>query len=115
MEIKYKVRLFKEANEFIFSLQPKLQGKALRVIDLLTQFGNTLSEPHSKFLKGADGVKELRAKQGSNICRLFYFHFKDKIYVITSGYIKKDQKTKPAEINKAVKLMNQYIEEDKND
>jgi phage-related protein len=115
MDNRYEVRLFEGASDFIVNLPPKLQAKALRAIDLLTKFGHTLSEPHSKFLSGVDGIKELRVKQGSDICRLFYFHFEDKVYVITSGYIKKEQKTKKSEIDKAVKRMKQYVEENKND
>jgi len=38
---------------------------------------------------------ELRVKHGSNICRLFYFYFRNNIYIVTSGYLKKDQKFDP--------------------
>jgi phage-related protein len=57
---------------------------------------------------GRNGLKELRVKLGTDICRLFYFHFNNGIYVITSGYQKKDAKTDPREIERALRLMNEY-------
>ncbi len=56
-------------------------------------------------------LKELRVKVGTDICRLFYFHWKEKTYIITSGYIKKTDKTDPKEIEKALKLMRRFKEE----
>ena len=43
---------------FIDSLDMKLQAKALRVINMLKAYGNTLREPYSKPRKG--GIFELR-------------------------------------------------------
>lgn len=79
----------------------------------LKLFGSALTESHSKKLKGIEKLKELRIKQSSNICRLFYLYYKNKILIITSGYIKKSNKTNIREINKAIKLMNNILEEEK--
>ena len=56
------------------------------------------------FLLFADKIYELRIKLGSDICRLFYFHWKGTIYVITSGYMKKTDKLDKREIEKAEKI-----------
>ena len=56
-----------------------------------------------------DYLYELRIKLGSDICRLFYFHYKENIYIITSGYVKKKDKTDKDEIKKAVNIMNQIM------
>lgn len=109
--MKYKVKLLKPAEDFLFSLEGKLQAKALREIELLASFGPFLREPHSKSIKGYEGLFELRVKQGSNICRFFYYFHKGNVYVVTSGYIKKEQKTKKSEIIKAVELMKRFEEE----
>ncbi len=71
--MSYHVEITEEAIEFILSLPVKMQAKILRTINLLKEFGYSLSEPHSKKLKSIDGVFELRIKLGSDICRLFYF------------------------------------------
>jgi phage-related protein len=50
-------------------------------------------------------------KQGSNICRLFYFHHKGTVYIVTSGFIKKENKTSKKELVKAEKIMNKFMED----
>lgn len=106
----YELIFLEEAVEFIQQLDFKMRIKTKFVLDLLQQKGNFLTEPYSKSIKGQKGLKELRIKSGSNICRIFYFHKKGRVYVIANGYIKKSQKTKPSEIKKAVELMKKYME-----
>ena len=111
--MEYTVKILPPALEFLDSLQPKLEAKAYRAILLLKTFGYQLGEPHAKTLVGADGLKELRVKVGTDICRIFYFHHKGAVYVATSGYIKKDIKTDRGEIERAMKLRRQFVEEEK--
>jgi len=107
----YEVQILEPATSFLKSLNLKLRAKAYRTIRLLGEFGPFLSEPHSKKIKGYKSLYELRVKQGSNICRFFYFHQKDKVYIVTSGYVKKDRKTSKSELITAEKLMKQFMEE----
>ncbi len=100
-----------KVEEFISGLIPKLEAKALRAIQLLRECGHELREPHAKTLKNAHGLRELRVQAGNDICRLFYFHFKGATYVITSGYVKKRQKTDRRQIDRALRLMQEFIEE----
>ena len=109
--MEFEVELTEEVVEFILSLPAKMQAKIQRTIELLQEFGYKLPEPHSKKLKTTSSIYELRIKLGSDICRLFYFYWKDKIYVVTSGYIKKTNKTDKRQIEKALKIMNQFMEE----
>jgi hypothetical protein len=81
-----------------------MQAKIQRAIGLLEEFGYRLPEPHSKKVIGYEGLDELRVKVGTDICRLFYFHWHNKIYVVTSGYVKKKDKLDPKEIERAIKL-----------
>ena len=111
----YEIIILEPAKDFIDSLDEKLKAKTFRTIDLLKEFGAFIKEPHSKSLKGYKGLNELRVQFGNNICRIFYFHHKDKIYVITSGYIKKENKTSQKEIEKANKIMKDYKEEEENE
>ena len=103
--MEYEVELTEDAVEFILSLPVKMQAKIQRTIDLLKEFGYSLPDPHSKKIKGIKDLYELRVKIGSDICRLFYFYLKDRIYIITSGYKKKSKKVDKNEINKALKIM----------
>lgn len=104
----YNVQLLEPAEDFLLKLENKIKAKAFRTIELLKEFGPELREPFSKKIAGFNGLFELRIKQGSNICRFFYFFEREKIIIITSGFIKKDQKTNRDQLDKAKKLMNQY-------
>ena len=106
--MKYKVELLQPAVDFITRLPAKTRAKIFRAIGLLETFGYQLPEPHAKTLKGCEGLKELRIILANNIYRLFYFYFRKKIYIITSGYQKKDKKTDQQEIDRALRLMHEY-------
>jgi phage-related protein len=106
--MNYQVNLTEGVIEFILSLPIKMQAKIQRTINLLEEFGYTLPEPHSKKIRSVDNLYELRVKVGSDICRLFYFHLKNKIYIITSGYIKKADKTDRQQIQKSINIMNKF-------
>jgi len=87
-----------------------MKAKAYRTISILRDFGPYLTEPHSKRITGIKNLCELRVKQGNNICRLFYFHSEGNVYIVTSGFIKKKDKTSKSELDKAERLMNMYME-----
>ena len=106
--MEFEILLLEPAMEFIKSLEPKLQGKVLRTIELLRHFGPQLPMPHSRKLIGFD-LWELRTKQSTNICRLFYFHQHKNEYVIVSGYIKKTDKTNNEEIRRAIRLKKAFL------
>ncbi len=108
--MSYEVRLTEEVIDFILSVPVKMQAKIQRTINLLEEFGYQLPEPHSKKIKGIEHLHELRIKFASDIVRLFYFHWKDQIYVITSGYVKKSNKTDRLEIEKAKIIQNNFME-----
>ena len=109
--MEHEVSILKPARDFICSLDSKMRAKIYRTIDLLKEFGIFLPEPHAKAIKSAKGLRELRIKLGSNICRLFYFYHKNNMFIITSGFIKKSQKTDKREIEKAINLMNTFLED----
>jgi phage-related protein len=109
--MEYRVILLDRADEFIHNLPEKLEAKTLRTINMLRQFGYALREPHSKTLKGIDGLKELRVQVGTDICRLFYFHFKNVTYIVTSGYVKKEPKTSREEIERALRIKHEFLKE----
>ena len=67
--------------------------------------------PHAKALRGAEGLRELRVKLASDIVRLFYFHHEGKVYIVTSGFVKKRDKTEPRELQRAIRLMRTFKED----
>jgi phage-related protein len=105
----FDVRLLEPAVEFLRSTEPKLRAKAFRTIELLKDFGPELPMPHARKLSGQE-LFELRVRQGSNICRLFYFVEGESVFIVTSGYIKKTDKTDRREIERALRLKAEYLQ-----
>ena len=95
------------AREFLDGLDLKMRAKMLRTIALLQENGTFLREPYSKPLD--DGIFELRAKVGTDISRVLYFFFVGHKIILTNGFIKKSQKTPPAEIERAKKYRKEYL------
>lgn len=85
--------------EFLDSLDYKMNAKMIGLMELLEEKGTELREPYSAPL--GDGIFELRCRLGSNITRALYFFYSGKQIVITNGFVKKTQKTPPAEIKLA--------------
>jgi phage-related protein len=95
------------ANEFIRELDKKMQAKMLWTIALLESSGTNIREPYSKHL--ADGIFELRAKVATDISRVLFFFVIGNRAILTHGFVKKDEKTPRAEIVRAKKYRNEYL------
>ena len=93
--------------EFINSQTNKMAAKILWTIGLLEEKGISLREPYSKPL--GDGIFELRTELGSDISRVLYFFFVGKRAILTNGFIKKQNKTPPGEIELAKKYREEYL------
>ena len=93
-------------EDFLDSLNSKMRNKAVRSLELLEEFGNTLREPNSKAM--GDGLFELRIKFSSDITRIFYFFYVKNKIVLTKGFVKKTQRTPSAEIELARKYKADY-------
>jgi phage-related protein len=89
-------------KEFINSLEPKMRAKVFSRLELLEEYGSLLGMPMAKPLK--DGIYELRTVQGNNITRILYFFVVGKKIILTHGFVKKTQKTPAKEIERAMKL-----------
>ena len=48
-----------------------MAAKVYGMMDVLAEFGNELREPYTKELE--DEIYELRAKTGTDICRVLFF------------------------------------------
>ena len=72
-------------------------AKVIRTIELLEEFSNNLSMPHSRHLAG--GLLELRIR-GTREIRIFYCFHKSKVFLL-HACIKKKQKTLEKELTRA--------------
>ena len=70
-------------------------------------------EKYLKHIENTDGLYEVRVKQGSDIFRIFCFFNKGKLIILANGFQKKTQKTPKNEIDKALKIKEEYKNENK--
>ena len=92
-------------ERFIKMLLPKELEKLNYIISLL----ETSDRMPIKFIKYVrDGLYELRMEYESNIYRVFFIFDRDCIVVLFNGFQKKTQKTPENEVNKALKIMEDY-------
>jgi phage-related protein len=61
-----------------------------------------------KHLEGTNGLYEIRVQTGSDIYRIFCFFDEGKLVVLANGFQKKTQKTPRNEIEKALKIKEEY-------
>ena len=88
----------------------KVKTKILYVLELIKQV-NRVPEKFLKHLTGTDGLYEIRIEHKSNIYRLFCCFDEGKLVVLFNGFQKKTQKTPKGELEKALRLMQNYFEQ----
>lgn len=93
-------------EKFILQLEPKMQAKIIKILDLLEENGPLTGLPYSEHLE--NGIFEIRAKQGRNITRVLYFFDARRKIILTNGFVKKTQKTPRREIELAKKYRAEY-------
>lgn len=94
--------------DFYNALDSATQRKLAYVI----QYVKTESRWNERFVKFIrDGLFELRAMHNGNIYRVFFILDDGNIIILFNGFQKKTQKTPKQEIEKAIKLKNQYYAE----
>lgn len=97
----------KHFNEFITHLTSKEREK----IDYGLVLLKTQDRLPQKFVKHiTEGLYELRTEYNGNIYRVFFIFDEDKIVVLFNGFQKKTQKTPNKEIEKAIRIKNEYYE-----
>lgn len=88
----------------------KVKTKILYVLELIKQV-NRVPEKFLKHLTGTDGLYEIRIEHKSNIYRLFCCFDEGKLVVLFNGFQKKTQKTPKGELDKALRLMQDYFKQ----
>lgn len=94
-------------REFLSTLTEKEVLKVKYILSLL-ETEDRLPVKFIKFIK--DGLFELRIAYNSNIYRIFFIFDEGKIVVLFNGFQKKTQKTPKSEIEKALKIKEEYYE-----
>ena len=79
----------------------------------LIQVTQYIPEKYFKHLEGTNGLYEIRVEVGRNIYRIFSFFDKGNWVVLGNAFHKKSQKTPKQELEKALKIMEEYQNENK--
>lgn len=101
-------------EEFLNAQTRKVQSKVLQILRIIEEI-EIVPKNHLKHVEGTNGLFEVRVIFGSNIFRVFCFFDNGNLVVLLSGFQKKTQKTPKSEIDKAVRLMNEYYNEKQED
>ena len=99
-------------SEFFIKQREKVKDKITWTLELIEQL-EKVPETYLKHIENTDGLYEVRVKQGSDIFRIFCFFDKGKLIVLANGFQKKTQKTPKKEIDKALKIKQEYENENK--
>jgi phage-related protein len=108
-----EVIAYKDYFENFLKKQPvKVQNKIFKVIEAIETL-ERIPENYLKLITGTKGLYEARISLASNIWRVFCFFDKGRLVILLNGFSKKTQKTPKREIDKALRLMNDYFNEKK--
>ena len=104
-----KIRVYK--RYFLDFIEQLSEGER-RKIDYGLQLLKTQERLSTKFVKLIrEGLFELRTEFNGNIYRVFFIFDDEQIVVLFNGFQKKTQKTPSTEIEKALKIKEQYYAE----
>jgi phage-related protein len=108
-----EVIAYKDYFEDFLKKQPiKVQNKIFKIIEAIETL-ERIPENYLKKITGTKGLYEARISLASNIWRVFCFFDKGRLVILLNGFTKKSQKTPKREIEKALRLMNDYFNEKK--
>ena len=94
-------------HDFIASLNEKEVMKVKYVLSLLETY-DRVPIKFMKFIR--DGLYELRIEYNGNIYRIFFIFDDDQVVVLFNGFQKKTQKKPTSEIDKALKIKEEYYD-----
>ena len=97
-------------EDFLLKQPIKVQNKIFKIIEAIETL-ERIPENYLKFITGTKGLYEARISLASNIWRVFCFFDKGRLVILLNGFTKKTQKTPKREIDKALRLMNEYFNE----
>ncbi|GMQ25696.1 type II toxin-antitoxin system RelE/ParE family toxin [Algoriphagus sp. oki45] len=106
-----KITFFKDYFQDFFSKQSKkVKAKIVWTFDLIEDL-QRIPETYLKHIENTDGLYEILVQVGSDIFRIFCFFDQGQLVVLANGFQKKTQKTPKREIEKALKIKEEYESE----
>ena len=97
-------------DEFFVKQREKVKDKIIWTLELIEEL-ERVPETYLKHIENTDGLYEIRVQQASDIFRIFCFFDQGQLIILANGFQKKTQKTPKKEIEKAIKIKNEYESE----
>lgn len=108
-----KVIYYKDyLREFLETQPSTVIKKILWTLELIEDI-ERVPESYLKHLTGTDGLYEIRVHSGTNTFRIICFFSEEKLVILMNSFQKKTQKTPKTEIQKALKIKEEYEQENK--
>lgn len=99
-------------EDFFKEQKSKVKDKIIWTFDLIEELPR-VPETYLKHIENVEGLFEIRVQQGGDIFRIFCFFDQGQLIVLANGFQKKTQKTPKKEIERALKIMEDYEREKK--
>lgn len=111
---KYRTIIFYKDyfEEFFVKQRTKVKDKIIWTLELIEELKH-VPDIYLKHIESTNGLYEIRVQLGSDIFRIFCFFDQGRLVVLANGFQKKTQKTPKKEIEKAVKIKEEYENEKK--
>jgi phage-related protein len=109
---KYRTAIFYDDyfEKFFIEQSEKVKSKIIWTIELIEEL-EKIPETYFKHIESTEGLYEIRIKHGSDIFRIFCFFDQGNLIILANGLHKKTQQTPKKEIEKALKIMEEYRNE----
>ncbi len=99
-------------KEFLKKQPVAVKKKIIWTLELIEDL-EQVTETYLKHISGTDGLYEIRIIFGSNIYRIFCFFTGKQLVILMNAFQKKTQKIPKSEIAKALKIKEEYEQENK--
>jgi phage-related protein len=111
---KYRTIIFYKDyfQDFFLKQRDKVKDKIIWTFDLIEEI-QRVPETYLKHIENTNGLYEIRIQSGNDIFRIFCFFDQGQLVVLANGFQKKTQKTPKQEIEKALKIKEEYENEKK--
>jgi phage-related protein len=87
-----------------------VQDKIIWTFDLIEEI-QMVPETYLKHIENTNGLYEIRIQLSNDIFRIFSFFDQGQLVIVANGFQKKSQKTPKQEIEKALKIKEEYENE----
>ena len=110
MKVRQVIAYKNYFEDFLKNQPQKVQDKIYKIIEAIETLERVPSN-YLKHLESTNGLYEARIRLSSNIWRVFCFFDNGNLVILLNGFQKKTQKTPKNEIEKALRLMEQYYKD----